>query len=350
MLRGGSAFAGKHAHRALVYIKGRFPGGHMHLDRRKFLAGSVAAGALPRHSSAAAAPALKELDRAAARPVLRVEGLKSPVVIDSMRLLKKDGEYIVHVRSKDGAEGISVCNPPRADFLDRIFKELVAPLLHREGRARSRKPAVGSSTGGKDNYKLYGMALWSLQAWAEFAILDMLGRIAGKPIGALIGDVRRKEIARLRRQRTAATRRRRRRSSISAACCREIRRASAIKFRLGGRMSRNADAMPGRTDTLIPLARKTFGDDIDLHGDANSTYDPAARHPRRPHARGISSPSTTKSPASSTHLEDTKMVTRHPHHPGRAAASRSTATGASAGSSPTTSATSSSRTCSTTAA
>ena len=36
--------------------------------------------------------------------------------------------------------------------------------------------------------------------------------------------------------------------------------AKAIKFRVGGRMSRNADAMPGRTSTLIPLVRKTFGD------------------------------------------------------------------------------------------
>jgi L-alanine-DL-glutamate epimerase-like enolase superfamily enzyme len=50
--------------------------------------------------------------------------------------------------------------------------------------------------------------------------------------------------------------------------------ARAVKFRLGGRMSRNADASPGRTETLIPLARKTLGSAIDIHGDANSSYDP----------------------------------------------------------------------------
>jgi L-alanine-DL-glutamate epimerase-like enolase superfamily enzyme len=43
---------------------------------------------------------------------------------------------------------------------------------------------------------------------------------------------------------------------------------------VGGRMSRNADASPGRTETLIPLARKTLGDAIDIHADANSSYDP----------------------------------------------------------------------------
>ena len=50
--------------------------------------------------------------------------------------------------------------------------------------------------------------------------------------------------------------------------------AKAVKFRVGGRMSRNADAMPGRTEKLIPLVRKTLGDGIDIHADSNSSYDP----------------------------------------------------------------------------
>src|SRR5262249_34583180 len=49
--------------------------------------------------------------------------------------------------------------------------------------------------------------------------------------------------------------------------------AKAVKFRVGGRMRRNADAMPGRTEKLIPLVRKTFGKAIDIHADANSSYD-----------------------------------------------------------------------------
>jgi L-alanine-DL-glutamate epimerase-like enolase superfamily enzyme len=47
----------------------------------------------------------------------------------------------------------------------------------------------------------------------------------------------------------------------------------AIKFRLGGRMSRNADSLPGRTEKLIPMVRKTFGDGMTLYADANSSYD-----------------------------------------------------------------------------
>ncbi len=47
----------------------------------------------------------------------------------------------------------------------------------------------------------------------------------------------------------------------------------ALKFRLGGRMSKNADSLPGRTEALIPLVRKTFGDAFTLYADANSSYD-----------------------------------------------------------------------------
>ena len=50
--------------------------------------------------------------------------------------------------------------------------------------------------------------------------------------------------------------------------------AKALKFRVGGRMSRNLDAMPGRTDKLIPLVRKVFGDKMVIHADSNSSYDP----------------------------------------------------------------------------
>jgi L-alanine-DL-glutamate epimerase-like enolase superfamily enzyme len=110
-------------------------------------------------------------------------------------------------------------------------------------------------------------------AWVEMAILDMLGRVSNRSIGQLLGGVRRKEIAVYvasgRRDTTPPQEIEYLQSLV------EKSKAKALKFRLGGRMSRNADAMPGRTETLIPLVRKTFGDDFDLHGDANSSYDPA---------------------------------------------------------------------------
>lgn len=217
-------------------------------------------------------PSMDDLARAAALPVLQRDGLNTPVIIRSIELLQADKEYFVRIRSTDGAEGMSVCNPPRADYLDRIFKNLVVPVFLKQD-ARDLENLLWEAYRYGDNYKLYGIALWSPLAWVEMAILDLLGRMNGKSIGQLLGDVRRKEIAVYvasgRRDTTPPREIEYLRSLV------EKSRAKALKFRLGGRMSRNADAMPGRTETLIPLVRKTFGDDFDLHGDSNSSYDPA---------------------------------------------------------------------------
>ncbi len=124
----------------------------------------------------------------------------------------------------------------------------------------------------KDNYKFQGLALWCPIAMVEFAILDMLGRIAKKPMGELLGGVVRNDmqfyVASGRRDTTPDQEIDYLKSLIGKTG------AKAIKFRVGGRMSRNADAMPGRTDKLIPLTRKSFGDSLVIMADANSSYDP----------------------------------------------------------------------------
>jgi L-alanine-DL-glutamate epimerase-like enolase superfamily enzyme len=246
----------------------------MKMNRRRFLAGAMAPALAVscRKQPVAAGPAPEALDQAAAKPVLRLDGLTSPVIIESIRLLKKDKEYFVHVRSKDGAEGVSLPNPPRADYLHPILNQLVIPFFIGKD-ARDLENLLWELYRWRDNYKLYGLALWSPQAWVEFAILDMLGRIAGKPMGALIGDVQRREVAIY-----VASGRRDTTPEQEIEHLRELLEksgAKALKFRVGGRMSRNADAMPGRTETLIPLVRKTFGDAIDIHADSNSSYDAA---------------------------------------------------------------------------
>ena len=249
----------------------------MRVNRRKFLAGAAGAGApalavgQQKGEGRAPAPRPADLDRAAAAPVLRLEGLSSPVVIDSIRLLRKDKEYLVHVRSKDGAEGVSLTNPPRAEYLYPIFNRLVAPFFIGKD-ARDLENLLWELYRWQDNYKLYGLTLWSPQAWAEFAILDMLGRVAGQPMGALLGGVVQREVpfyvASGRRDTTPEQEVDYLRKLV------EQSGAKALKFRVGGRMSRNADAMPGRTDKLIPLVRKTFGDAMAIHADSNSSYDP----------------------------------------------------------------------------
>lgn len=292
------------------------------VSRRRFLTAAGIAGAgtaafvagLPLASarerarkdlaSRAQTPSPEELDRVAAAPVLNLDGLTSPVVIDSIRLLKKKNEFLVHVRSKDGAEGVSFANPPRAQYLSDILKQLVIPFFIGKD-TRDLENLLWELYRWQDNYKLYGLALWSPQAWVEFAILDMLGRITNKPMGALLGDVVRTEVPFY-----VASGRRDTTPEQEVEYLQKIVQqsgAKALKFRVGGRMSRNADAMPGRTKTMIPLVRKTFGDAIDIHADSNSSYDPPQAIEVGRMLEEINAV-YFEEPCPFDHLEDTKKV------------------------------------------
>ena len=225
------------------------------------------------------------------------------MIIDSLRLLEKDGEQFVHVRSKDGAEGVSLTN--NRDYFYPVLAERMAPFFVGKDARKIESDLLWDLYREGSNYKLQGLVFWSVQAWVEFAILDMLGRIAGKSIAELMGPVVRDEIdfyvASGRRDSTPEEEVEYLQSLI------EETNAKAVKFRLGGRMSRNADASPGRSEALIRLARKTLGDDIDLHGDANSSYDPEFAIPI---GRVLEEVNAVyfEEPCPFDHLEDTKVV------------------------------------------
>jgi L-alanine-DL-glutamate epimerase-like enolase superfamily enzyme len=246
----------------------------MKLDRRSFLGAAAGAGALAATTAPTANAAEitdETLEAAAAKPVLDRAPFKDPVVIESIDLLRKGREHFLRVRSKDGAVGVSLDNG-RADLLHPIINRLVAPYFVGKD-ARDLEALLFGVYRERDNYKYQGLALWSPVALVEFAILDLLGRIAEKSIAELLGNVIRTSmpfyIASGRRDTTPD-------EEIDY-----LKRlldetgAKAVKYRVGGRMSRNQDASPGRTEKLIPLTRKALGDKIALHADANSSYDAA---------------------------------------------------------------------------
>ena len=247
----------------------------MKTNRRQFLSTAAAAGVaslLPTGSVLAAEREVTDtvLQQAAAQPVLRISQLKDPVIIESIQLLRKGRSYFVRVRSKDGAEGISV-DDGRMDVLHPIVNRLVIPYFIGKD-ARDLEEHLFQVYRYRSNYKLLGLALWAPVALVEFAILDMFGRMTKKPMGELLGDIVRTTmpfyVASGRRDTTPEQEIEYLKTLV------EPTGAKALKFRVGGRMSRNEDAMPGRTDKLIPLVRKVFGDKMVIHADANSSYDP----------------------------------------------------------------------------
>jgi L-alanine-DL-glutamate epimerase-like enolase superfamily enzyme len=254
----------------------------MKFTRRRFLATAAGAGALsavrPAYGAqppVAPLPSTLDaqglaLEQAAAKPVLRLKGLNAPVIIESIERLRKGRENFIRVRSKDGAEGIALDNG-RLKVLHPILSQLVIPYFIGKDARDWEDHLFGVYRQG-DNYKLQGMALWSPVAVVEFAVLDLLGQLTGQSLGELLGGVVRTRVpfyvASGRRDTTPEQEVTYLQGLI------EQTGAKAVKYRLGGRMSRDQDAMPGRTEKLIPLSRKALGDKIVIHADANSSYDP----------------------------------------------------------------------------
>jgi L-alanine-DL-glutamate epimerase-like enolase superfamily enzyme len=195
----------------------------------------------------------------------------SPVIIEKIDVLRwRDRDYVRAI-SREGALGIASTN--RRPYLWPILKELVVPYF--EGRdARDLPSLVDGVYTYHSNYKMAGLAFWNCVSHAEFCLLDMLGKIAGRPVCELLGTVIRRQIpiylSSMHRDTTPE-------EEVEGVQARLAETgARAVKFKIGGRMSNNADAMPGRTEHLIPLARERLGDEIAIYVDANGSYDAEA--------------------------------------------------------------------------
>lgn len=244
-------------------------------NRRDFLKTTAAAGAFgfaPKGFSTADEKSKElaaKLDKVWAAPVLKTEFFKQPVKIASVELLRSGKHFLVRVRSTDGAEGIAGAHDSVIDSAYPILLKRVAPYF--AGRdARNLEELIHGVYLKDSNYKWQGLPFWVSVASVEIAILDLLGKLANKPIGELFGGVVRKEIAVYRASGN--------RGNSPEAEIEYLKKivaetgAKAIKFRLGARM-RYDDASTKRDHALIPLTRKTFGDRMTIYADANGSYD-----------------------------------------------------------------------------
>ncbi len=216
-------------------------------------------------------PSYADLDEALARPVLKKELFADPVIIDRLELLHLDGNYLCRVTSRRGAEGICVSNNMQMRSLYPIFTNRLQPFFLGKN-AVDWEGLLEEVYVYQSNYKLQGLPLWVPLATIEFAVLDMLGKIAGQPIGALIGDIHHPEIAIYQannfRGRSAEESIERIKAQVEAS------NARAVKFKVGGRMSAPEEPA-GRSEKLIPMVREAFGDDMTIYADSNGSYDVA---------------------------------------------------------------------------
>jgi L-alanine-DL-glutamate epimerase-like enolase superfamily enzyme len=187
-----------------------------------------------------------------------------------MELLRNGGNFLVRVRAADDTEGLAVANASRIIDAYPIFLNRVAPFFVGKD-ARALEPLLWELYRHGDNYKFQGLAFWVCVAAAEFAILDLLGKRTNQSIGDLLGGVRQREINVYRASGV--------RGNAPEAEIEYLKKlvaetgAKALKFRVGGRMSKNADSLPGRTERLVPMVRETFGAGMTIYADSNSSYD-----------------------------------------------------------------------------
>ena len=244
----------------------------MQPNRRNFLkatAATVAATSFFTSSSAQSQPEDKSLDTVLSQPVLNRTLFPDPIIIDRLELLRYEDNFLCRVTSKDGAEGISVSNNMQMVSLYPIFVLRLQPFFLGKD-ARDWEQLLEDVYVYQSNYKLQNLALWVPLATIEFAVLDMLGQIAQKSIGELIGEIHHPEIAVYQ-----ANNFRGKSAEESIGLIQQQvteTQAKAMKFKVGGRMSNNADFPPDRTEKLIPLVRKTFGDTMTIYADSNGSY------------------------------------------------------------------------------
>ena len=210
------------------------------------------------------------MERILHTPVLRPEFLVDPIRIESVELLRRDRHFLVRVRSADGLESVTTPNSDRLRDVYPIFLHRVAPFFARKN-ACDLETLLEGLYRVASNYKYQGLAFWVCQAALEMALLDLIGKARGVSIGELFGPILLRDIAVYRASGNRGNTPEEEVAYLQAL----IRKtgAKAVKFRLGGRMSRNADSLPGRTEALIPLVRETFGPDTTLYADSNSSYD-----------------------------------------------------------------------------
>ena len=258
-------------------------------DRRDFIkksalgiGGSLAASTLPLSSCRSDAKTGEDpsdlksryarLDEILKQPVLKKELFTSPVIIESLELLRFKNSFLCRVRSKDGSEGISVAHSGISELFPIFLRRLKPFFIAQDVRELDlilERIFIYSF-----NFRLNGIAIGLPLATIEFAILDMLGHIAKKPAGELIGETHNPEVAIYVATEFREKPLEEHLESIKKAVAEYDTKALKIKigYQYAGTKDIHYPGVPGKTEKLIPLVRKTYGDDMALYADSNGYF------------------------------------------------------------------------------
>lgn len=220
-------------------------------------------------------PARKAVDGEALQGIIRakmvdVSGIPGKLTILSIEMRLCGDQCLLITKTDAGVTGISIAGGNWRYFYP-ILQKKIAPFFIGTD-ARDLEDTLEAVYVRDLNYKIQGLAYWCCVSWLEASVLDILGKAKGVFVGELFGPRVNESVAYYCASGNRGTTPLEE-IEILAARIAEIG-TKAVKFKIGGRMSWDADSMAGRSEELIVLARKYFGDDMIIHADGNGSFMP----------------------------------------------------------------------------
>jgi L-alanine-DL-glutamate epimerase-like enolase superfamily enzyme len=179
------------------------------------------------------------------------------------------GSYgFVRVTTSDGREGWGQMSPYEPDISAIVLHRQVAP--HVLGSDPAQIDALVDRVIDA-NMKFPWSYICRALCGVDTAIWDLYGKVKGQPVCVLLGG-RTGPFpvygSSMRRDITPEE------EAVRLARLRGEKGFSAFKVRLGTPTGHDGDAAPGRTEKMIPAARKAVGDAVRIMGDGNSCFTP----------------------------------------------------------------------------
>jgi L-alanine-DL-glutamate epimerase-like enolase superfamily enzyme len=189
-----------------------------------------------------------------------------------LELLRFENSFLCRIRSREGAEGFSVGHSELSTLFPVFLKKLKPFFIGQD--ARELDLILEKIYIYNFNFRLNGITLGLPLATIEFAILDMLGHIANKTAGQLIGEIHNPEVAIYIATEFREKPLEEHLDLIKKAVSEYETLALKIKvgYQYAGTTDIHYQGVPGKTEKLIPLLRQTYGDQMSLYADSNGYY------------------------------------------------------------------------------
>ena len=176
---------------------------------------------------------------------------------------------ITRVTAEDGSQGMGQVSTYNSDITCQIFHRQIAP--HALGQSAFDIDELVRTIPERE-HKFPGSYLMRALTGLDTALWDWRGKREGKSVCELLGGTPRPfpvYASSMKRAEITLEDEAARFSRL-----RDKHGYTAFKFRIGKECGRDEDQWPGRTETIVPLIRKTLGDKATLLVDANSCYTP----------------------------------------------------------------------------